>query len=68
MTPSLWLVGAALVLLVMAVNKLSEIASELGRITEHARIIRQYDLPEIVRQLEAINSAVHDPSWKKYLD
>lgn len=64
MTPLLWLILGASVLIYaaigIAIGKLAEIVRLLGQINEHSRIIRQHDLPEIVRHLEAINQNVCD--------
>lgn len=72
MTPLLWLILGASVLIYaaigIAIGKLAEIVRLLGQLNEHSRIIRQHDLPEIARHLTAILEAIHDPFWKKYGD
>ena len=59
MTPLLWLIlGVSVPIYAaigIAISKLAEIVRLLGQINEHSRIVRQHDLPEIVRHLEAIN-------------
>lgn len=60
---TVWLVIGSIVLataLASIVSTLDKIADSLSRINEHARLIRQYDIPEIVRHLEAINDSVND--------
>lgn len=62
MTPMFGLVLGASVSIYLtlggAVKKLGEIANLLSQINEHLRIVRQHDLPETVRHLEAINYSV----------
>ena len=62
MTSLYWpVIGASVAIyftLTAAANTLGKIANLLAQINEHARIIRQHELPEIVRHLEAINRNV----------
>jgi hypothetical protein len=57
-TPSIIIGVLGLVALAIIDWRLGRIFEALERGNEHARIVRQHDLPEIVRHLEAINANI----------